>query len=112
LFGLLSLAKEAYLHVFFFFFFVGRVWQWSISLITFHSECQNQKRNVTKAAEDEAKSSATVCTSPAAANTTTSDTLPVYHAEEGNSNTPAQVQAIDEHSGTAMFAQFTNLNGR
>lgn len=66
-----------------------------------------------KAAEDETKSSATVCTSlAAAATTTTSDALPVYHAEEGNSNTPAQVQAIDEHSGTAMFAQFTNLNGR
>ena len=26
LFGILSLAKEAYLHVFFFFIFVGRVW--------------------------------------------------------------------------------------
>lgn len=25
---------------------------------------------------------------------------------------PAEVQAIDEHSGTAMFAQFANLNGR
>ncbi|XP_038706191.1 probable receptor-like protein kinase At4g39110 [Tripterygium wilfordii] len=65
-------------------------------------------------AEEETKSSATVAASPAvvaAPNTTpTSDNRPVSHPEENNG--PAQVQAIDEHSGTAMFAQFSGLNGR
>lgn len=69
-----------------------------------------------KATEDETKSSATVSATPAtvSASAATSDTRPVYNPEEGNTNTntPAQVQAIDEHSGTAMFAQFANLNGR
>ncbi|PON80806.1 Mitogen-activated protein kinase kinase kinase [Parasponia andersonii] len=39
------------------------------------------------------------------------DSRPVSLPEEINKG-PAEVQAIDEHSGTAMFAQFANLNGR
>ncbi|KAI4298304.1 hypothetical protein L6164_031880 [Bauhinia variegata] len=62
--------------------------------------------------EDEGKSPDTVAASPdpATPKTTTTDDRPVSQPEVNNS--PAQVQAIDDHSGTAMFAQFTNLNGR
>ncbi|EEF49455.1 probable receptor-like protein kinase At2g21480 [Ricinus communis] len=66
-------------------------------------------------AEDETKSSASVAASPAvvaaapAPATPTSDNRPVSIPEENKS--PAEVQAIDEHSGTAMFAQY-GLNGR
>jgi serine/threonine protein kinase len=86
-------------------------------------------------AEDEneikasASAAAAVPTSPAptAPATTTDDTPPVAHQEvntnntnnntnnttnNNNNNGPAEVQGIDDHSGTAMFAQFSNLNGR
>ncbi|KAF4383399.1 hypothetical protein G4B88_023973, partial [Cannabis sativa] len=44
--------------------------------------------------------------------TPATDNRPVSLPEESNKS-PAEVQAtIDEHSGTAMFAQFANLNGR
>lgn len=42
--------------------------------------------------------------------TTTSENRPVSIPEE--SRGPAEVQAIDDHSGTAMFSQFADLNGR
>lgn len=64
--------------------------------------------------EDETKLSATVAASPAVVDTPptpTSDSRPVSNPGQHN-GTPAQVNAIDEHSGTAMFAQFANLNGR
>ncbi|KAG8364345.1 hypothetical protein BUALT_Bualt19G0119200 [Buddleja alternifolia] len=38
------------------------------------------------------------------------DDRPVSRPEDGQN--PAEVNAIDEHSGTAMFAQFAALNGR
>ncbi|KAL0745082.1 hypothetical protein Bca101_100934 [Brassica carinata] len=38
-------------------------------------------------------------------------TVPVASKVEENNGT-AEVQAVDEHSGTAMFTQFANLNGR
>ncbi|KAL3538999.1 hypothetical protein ACH5RR_002365 [Cinchona calisaya] len=53
-----------------------------------------------------APASAPTPTPPAVA----SDNKPVSSPEE-NKNT-AEVQVIDEHSGTAMFAQFAALNGR
>lgn len=56
-----------------------------------------------------AASPAAVVATPSPA-TPTSDNRLVSIPEE-NTN-PAQVQAIDEHSGTAMFAQFSGLNGR
>ncbi|KAK3008148.1 hypothetical protein RJ639_015127 [Escallonia herrerae] len=65
-------------------------------------------------AEDENKvfaaaaSPATV--TPAAATASTSDNRPISSPDE--SKNPAEVQVIDEHSGTAMFAQFAALNGR
>lgn len=65
-------------------------------------------------AEDESKLSASVAASPAvvaaASANTTSDNRPVSAPEDNKG--PAEVQAIDEHSGTAMFAQFAGLNGR
>ncbi|XP_065865474.1 probable receptor-like protein kinase At4g39110 [Euphorbia lathyris] len=62
--------------------------------------------------DDEAKgaNSPAVAAAPTPA-TPTADTRPVSIPEETGS--PAKVQAIDEHSGTAMFAQFAGgLNGR
>lgn len=41
-----------------------------------------------------------------------SDNRPISSPEAAASRNPAEVQAIDEHSGTAMFAQFAALNGR
>lgn len=68
-------------------------------------------------AEDETNSSAAVPTSPSPVPTspaptpsTPSDDRPVARPEPNNA--PAQVHAVDDHSGTAMFAQFGNLNGR
>lgn len=40
----------------------------------------------------------------------TSDNRPVSSPEE--TNRPAEVEVVDEHSGTAMFSQFPGLNGR
>nr|POF11842.1 putative receptor-like protein kinase [Quercus suber] len=64
--------------------------------------------------QDDGNSIATVAASPvivpATPNASTPDTRPVSHPEETSS--PATSQATDEHSGTAMFAQFTNLSGR
>ncbi|KAI4295489.1 hypothetical protein L6164_035532 [Bauhinia variegata] len=62
--------------------------------------------------EDESKSPDTVGASPAPATpkATTTDDRPVSQPQVNNS--PAEVQAIDDHSGTAMFTQFSNLNGR
>ncbi|KAL2326432.1 hypothetical protein Fmac_025490 [Flemingia macrophylla] len=71
-------------------------------------------------AEDETKlsaavSNAAVPTSPVPPRPpsppTHSDDRPAAHPEV-NSNAPAEVQSVDDHSGTAMFAQFGNLNGR
>lgn len=71
-------------------------------------------------AEDETKLSAAV---PAAAVPTSpvpptpptpptpSDNRPAVRPEVNN-NAPAEVQSVEDHSGTAMFAQFGNLNGR
>lgn len=40
----------------------------------------------------------------------TFDDPPVAHPEVHNG--PAEVQAIDDHSGSAMFAHLGNFNGR
>lgn len=65
-------------------------------------------------AEEESQSAATAAASPAAvaapAATSASDDRPVSAPKENVG--PAEVHAIDEHSGTAMFAQFSGLNGR
>ncbi|KAB5541472.1 hypothetical protein DKX38_014446 [Salix brachista] len=58
--------------------------------------------------EDESKISATVADS--AAIVPTPDAISSSVAEDNK--TPAEAQVIDEHSGTAMFAQFSGLNGR
>ncbi|KAJ6409793.1 hypothetical protein OIU84_009308 [Salix udensis] len=58
--------------------------------------------------EDESKISATVADSPAIV--PTPDAISTSVAEDNKS--PAEAQVIDEHSGTAMFAQFSGLNGR
>ncbi|XP_061362194.1 probable receptor-like protein kinase At4g39110 [Gastrolobium bilobum] len=61
--------------------------------------------------EDETKSSAAVPTSPAPTTpSTTSDNHPVAPTEVNDG--PPQVPAIDDHSGTAAFAQFGNISGR
>ena len=60
--------------------------------------------------EDETKSSPAVPTVPASAPSDTSNEHQVATPEENNR--PAKVQGIDDHSGTAVFAQFSNLNGR
>ncbi|KAF5443915.1 hypothetical protein F2P56_036431 [Juglans regia] len=68
------------------------------------------------AEDDKSKSnsSAIVATSPAVVTSSTtasnSDSLLVTNPEEHES--PAQAQAMNEHSGTTMFSQFANLNGR
>ncbi|KAJ4716570.1 Receptor-like protein kinase [Melia azedarach] len=65
-------------------------------------------------AEEESNSTTTVASPAAVAapstTSSTSDNRPVSIPEENTG--PAQVHAIDEHSGTAMFAQFSGLNGR
>ncbi|GAV61549.1 Pkinase_Tyr domain-containing protein/Malectin_like domain-containing protein [Cephalotus follicularis] len=65
-------------------------------------------------AQDETKSLAAVSAIPSAvvapSTPPADDNCPVTHPEENNG--PAQVQAIGDHSGTAMFAQFADLNGR
>ena len=65
--------------------------------------------------EDESKSaSAAVPTSPTPP--TPSDDRPAAPAvparPEAANNASSEVNSIDDHSGTAMFAQFSNLNGR
>ncbi|KAI3757935.1 hypothetical protein L6452_05479 [Arctium lappa] len=42
----------------------------------------------------------------------TVDNRPVTTQAQGSQNNPAELQVIEEHSGTAMFAQFASLNGR
>ncbi|KAL0348430.1 UNVERIFIED_CONTAM: putative receptor-like protein kinase [Sesamum angustifolium] len=44
--------------------------------------------------------------------TSAADNRPTTSAPEGAAVIPTQPQAVDEHSGTAMFAQFAALNGR
>ncbi|GMP37835.1 hypothetical protein CsSME_00009339 [Camellia sinensis var. sinensis] len=62
-------------------------------------------------AEDENKAlAATAAPAPAPAPISTPDNHPNALPEQ--SRTPKEVQAVDEHSGTAMFAQFAALNGR
>jgi hypothetical protein len=58
--------------------------------------------------EDESKIAAAVADSPAVV--ATPGAISTSVAEDNKS--PAEVQVIDEHSGTAMFAQFSGLNGR
>lgn len=60
--------------------------------------------------ENRAPAASTAVVAPAPAPAAASDSRPIASPEE--SQNPAQVQAIDEHSGTAMFAQFAALNGR
>ncbi|CAK8561042.1 unnamed protein product [Lathyrus sativus] len=43
---------------------------------------------------------------------TPSPTIPHQEANNNNNNGAAEARGIDDHSGTAMFAQFSNLNGR
>ncbi|KAL7002673.1 hypothetical protein U1Q18_003830 [Sarracenia purpurea var. burkii] len=64
-------------------------------------------------AEDENKPSSAAPTSPAVVLPTAAsiaDNRPISSPEQGSK--PAEVQVIDEHSGTAMFAHFATLNGR
>ncbi|XP_034681207.1 probable receptor-like protein kinase At4g39110 [Vitis riparia] len=70
---------------------------------------QLQEASLQGKAEEESKLSA----APAPAvvpPTSTADNRPLSSPEE--SKNPAEVQVIDEHSGTAMFAQFSGLSGR
>lgn len=75
---------------------------------------QLQEAYTQEKAEDESNLSATAATTPSVVVTPSTplanDNQPVSHPEENNG--PAQVQAIGDHSGTAMFAQFADLNGR
>lgn len=71
-----------------------------------------------KSSEDEAKptNTATAAATPPSvvvpSSSPPSDTnQPVSHPQDNNKG-PAEVQAMGEHSGTAMFAQFQGLNGR
>lgn len=71
-----------------------------------------------KAGDDENKafavaaSPATITPAPAPATPTSNiDNRPIYTPEANNRN-PAEVQVVDQHSSTAMFAQFAALNGR
>ncbi|KAJ6402845.1 hypothetical protein OIU84_014867 [Salix udensis] len=59
-------------------------------------------------AEDESKLSAALADSPAAV--AAPDAFSTSVTEDSKS--PAEVQATDDHSGTAMFSQFSGLNGR
>ena len=68
--------------------------------------------------EDENKAASTTATvTPAtppaveaSTNASNSDNRSVVQPEQNRQ--PAEVQAIDDHSGSAMFAHFSNLNGR
>ncbi|OAY52481.1 probable receptor-like protein kinase At4g39110 [Manihot esculenta] len=64
--------------------------------------------------DDETKQSTGVAASPLVAAPSpaapTIDDRPVSVPDQNTG--PAEVRAIDEHSGTAMFAQFSGLNGR
>jgi hypothetical protein len=59
-------------------------------------------------AEDESKLSAAVADSPVAVATPKAISTSVTE----DNKSPAEVQVIDDHSGTAMFSQFAGLNGR
>lgn len=61
-------------------------------------------------AEEESKANAAAATATPTASSN-SETHPVSHAAE-NQSPAAEVSAIDQHSGTAMFAELVNLNGR
>ncbi|GLU02870.1 hypothetical protein SLE2022_201030 [Rubroshorea leprosula] len=64
--------------------------------------------------EDEAKAPSATVASPVPVallpTSPSSDNRPISNREENSA--PAQVQAIDGHSGTAVFSQFAGLNGR
>ncbi|KAJ0077117.1 hypothetical protein Patl1_36493 [Pistacia atlantica] len=62
-----------------------------------------------KAEDDESVTASTNAVLPPTTLSSPSDNRPVTHPEENTG--PAQVEAIDSHSGTAMFAQFSGLNG-
>ncbi|XP_044509492.1 LOW QUALITY PROTEIN: probable receptor-like protein kinase At4g39110 [Mangifera indica] len=70
----------------------------------------------TKGKVEDDESAAAAAVLPSTTHTSTSDNRPVTHPEESQNpeegTEPAQVQAIDTHSSTTMFAQFSNLNGR
>ncbi|KAJ7001293.1 hypothetical protein NC653_011660 [Populus alba x Populus x berolinensis] len=59
-------------------------------------------------AEDESKLSAAVADSPVAVATPKA----ISNSVTEDNRSPAEVQVIDDHSGTAMFSQFSGLNGR
>ena len=80
------------------------LWNWESALQ------RQQAFSHKKVDQDETKATAIVDASLAAPTASTSETRPVSHLEENN--TPAQVQAIDEHSGTTIFTQFASLSGR
>ncbi|KAJ0010050.1 hypothetical protein Pint_34756 [Pistacia integerrima] len=62
-----------------------------------------------KAEDDESVTASTNAVLPPTTLSSPSDNRPVTHPEENTG--PAQVEAINSHSGTAMFAQFSGLNG-
>ncbi|GMP48159.1 hypothetical protein CsSME_00015611 [Camellia sinensis var. sinensis] len=77
---------------------------------------QLQEASLQGKAEDENKTLAAiaaVASTPSPAATvapSTTDNHPISSPEQARN--PAEVQVIDEHSGTAMFAHFATINGR
>lgn len=75
---------------------------------------QLQEASLQGKSEEENKAVATAASpatvTPASATATSPDNRPISSAEQ--TKNPAEVQVIDEHSGTAMFKQFAELNGR
>uniref|UniRef100_A0A5B7A4J2 Protein kinase domain-containing protein n=2 Tax=Davidia involucrata TaxID=16924 RepID=A0A5B7A4J2_DAVIN len=63
-----------------------------------------------KAEDDKAFAAAASPATVAPTTASSPDNRPLSSPQE--TRNPAEVQAIDEHSGTAMFAQFAALNGR
>ena len=72
---------------------------------------QLQEASLNGKGEEENKAVASAASpAPATATATSPDNKPVSSPEQ--TQKPAEVQPIDEHSGTAMFKQFAELNGR
>ncbi|GMN55723.1 hypothetical protein TIFTF001_024844 [Ficus carica] len=87
------------------------LWNLEYALQLQEAFSQGKAEEESKSSSPSSSSSTSSSSSAAAASpSVAAENRPVSLPEENKG--PAEVQAIDEHSGTAMFAQFANLNGR
>ncbi|XP_010266323.1 PREDICTED: probable receptor-like protein kinase At4g39110 [Nelumbo nucifera] len=85
--------------------------EYALQLQEASSQGKLEEENKAEAATTTTSSSAGVVVAPTAIAPVNSSTPDNPQVVEANS-APAQVHAIDEHSGTTMFSQFAEINGR